>query len=199
MTFDAYQALFTALLAAPVPPAPYDKPGYLHYTRLNASRMNRWLRTGLLLPETKAVLSDLRGPQHWLVLTDPWCGDAAHVVPFLQKMAEYSPLITIDYELRDAEPFTISRYLTGGSKSIPKLIIRDVHGNDTAVWGPRPDAAQALYGRLSNEKADFETVKEALQKWYNADRGRQLQQEVTALVAQASSSAAPNTPALSPS
>lgn len=199
MTFDAYNALFAGLLNAPQPPAPYDNPDYLHYTRLNASRMNRWMKTGTLLEETQATLAAIREPQHWLVITEPWCGDAAHIVPFLQKMAQVNPLISVDYELRDAEPFSISRYLTNGSKSIPKLVVRRADGHDAGLWGPRPVAAQQLYRRLMEEQADFETVKEALQKWYNADKGRQIQQEVIRLAVQASSSAAPKTPALSPS
>src|SRR5690606_37230624 len=105
---------------------------------------------------------------HWFVITEPWCGDAAHSVPFIQLAAQLNPLITVEYELRDSEPFRINDYLTGGSKSIPKLIIRDDQGNDLATWGPRPVECQKLFDQLKIDQADFETQKTSLQHWYNA-------------------------------
>jgi microcystin degradation protein MlrC len=42
MNYLAYKTLFEEILSAETPAAPYDKPDYLNYTKLNQSRMKRW-------------------------------------------------------------------------------------------------------------------------------------------------------------
>jgi len=180
MNFDSYIAHFEDVLAHPIPP--YDNPDYYNYAKLNWSRMNRWLKHGKLDEELKTIISSIEKPMKWLIITEPWCGDAAHVTPFLQMAAALNPKITVEYELRDQEPFQINQYLTNGGKSIPKLIVRDEEGNDLATWGPRPAACQIVYAQLTEEKADFETVKTALQKWYNENAGVEIQKELIGLM-----------------
>ncbi|MGK6349820.1 thioredoxin family protein [Parapedobacter sp. DT-150] len=182
MDFPAYLLEFERIVDDPAPLAPYNNPAYMEYTRLNWSRMNRWLKKGELTELLTKLVKDISQPQQWTVITEPWCGDAAHSVPFIQLGAQLNPMITVDYELRDSPPFHIESYLTAGSRSIPKLIIRDTHGTDLATWGPRPTGCQLLYDRLKTEGADFETQKIALQKWYNEDRGLSVQAELAALL-----------------
>ncbi|MGV3764146.1 thioredoxin family protein [Parapedobacter sp.] len=182
MDFQAYLNRFEQILKDQAPQAPYDKPAYLDYTRLNWSRMNRWLKKGILSGTFIDVVEGVSQPQQWVVITEPWCGDAAHSVPFIELAAQLNPLITVAYELRDSEPFRINGYLTNGSKSIPKLIIRDGQGVDLATWGPRPAECQVLFDRLKTEDADFETQKTALQHWYNADKGESVQAELEAIL-----------------
>ena len=182
MDFESYLSEFESILNAPSPIAPYDNPDYLDYTKLNWSRMNRWLKKGELSEQLVDTIKGIAQPQQWIVITEPWCGDAAHSVPFLYLAAQLNPLVSVDYELRDAAPFRINDYLTNGSKSIPKLIIRDGQGNDLAVWGPRPIECQKLFDQLKAEEADFEMQKTALQKWYNEDKGKSLQAELTAIL-----------------
>lgn len=182
MNFQAYLTYFESILTQEKPLSPYDKPDYFNYTKLNWSRTNRWLKHGELIPEINQAISRIKEPQQWLIITEPWCGDASHIVPFLQMIADLNPLITVDYELRDQEPFRINDYLTNGGKAIPKLIIRNEAGEDLATWGPRPADCQVLYQKLSAEKADFETVKIALQKWYNDNKGVDIQEEIIRLL-----------------
>ena len=182
MNFQTYQSNFEHILTTLTPSAPYDNPNYLNYTRLNWSRMNRWLKKGVISEEINVTVSRMSAPQQWIIITEPWCGDAAHIIPFLHKIAALTPLIHVDYELRDTAPFRINSYLTNGGKSIPKLIIQNEKGQDLATWGPRPTDCQALYKRLTAEKADSETVKTELQLWYNKDEGKQLQQELVQLL-----------------
>jgi len=182
MNFQTYRAEFERILGHEEPPAPYNKPEYLSYTKLNWARMNRWLDKGRLDDRLLAGLAAIDSPQHWLVITEPWCGDAAHTVPFMQLAAQQNPLISIHYELRDSPPFRIDDYLTGGSRSIPKLIIRDGTGKDLATWGPRPVGCQQLYDQLRAEGANFEKQKIALQRWYNEDKGQSFQAELLELL-----------------
>ncbi|MFY0256006.1 thioredoxin family protein [Chitinophaga sp. 30R24] len=182
MDFTAYLKHFEAIIHHPAPEKPYDNPDYLNYTKLNWSRMHRWLKQGVLTTAMKDAVLAIFSPQQWIVITEPWCGDASHAIPFFQMMKEENPFINISYELRDTSPFLINDYLTNGSKSIPKLIIRDEKGQDRATWGPRPAACQELYNHLTATKTDFETLKTALQKWYNNDKGISMQEELLALL-----------------
>jgi len=183
MDFQSYLDIFGRILNNTVPQAPYDNAAYLDYTKLNWSRMNRWLKKGELSEQLMDAVKKISQPQQWTVITEPWCGDAAHSIPFIQLAAQQNPLISVVYELRDSEPFRINEYLTKGSKSIPKLIIRDAEGNDLATWGPRPVECQKLFDQLKTDEADFETQKIALQNWYNADKGQSVQQELGDLIA----------------
>lgn len=178
MDFPTYKVFFKAVLDGAKLLPPYNNPDYLNYTKLNWSRQRRWLNTGKLNELLVQKIKAIGQPQTWVLITEPWCGDAAHNLPFIYMLTEQNPLIKLDIQLRDSEPFLIQRYLTRGGKSIPKLIVRDEAGKDLLVWGPRPAKCQELYDRLKAENADDEELKLQLQWWYNEDKGISLQQEL---------------------
>jgi hypothetical protein len=178
MDFVTYQQLFQQILNDPNPPSLYADPDYMNYAKLNWSRQQRWLKLGILNAELVCIIENIRKEQHWTIITEPWCGDAAHIVPFLHRLSQLNSLIKVDYQLRDTEPFLIDHYLTNGSKSIPKLIIADKENNDLKVWGPRPAGCQQLYDQLLKDHVDMAAKKIALQQWYNADKGVSLQKEL---------------------
>jgi len=182
VNYETYQQLFNEILDNGHTPYPYNNEAYLNYTKLNRSRMKRWDKQLILDEQLIEKLKALDSPQHWIIITEPWCGDAAHIIPFLIRMAAQNNLITYDIQLRDSEPFLIESYLTNGSKSIPKLVARDSSGNDLFTWGPRPQAAQELRTTLITSNTDPEATKIALQHWYNEDKGESLHQELTALL-----------------
>jgi hypothetical protein len=178
MNFIAYQQLFGDILTMAEPPFPYNDAHYLNYAKLNWSRQERWFKVGVLNPELVELIAGITTPQTWTIITEPWCGDAAHSLPFVHRLALLNPLITEDYQQRDSEPFLIDSYLTGTSKSIPKLIIRDSENQDLAVWGARPAACQLLYHKLIRDEVEMDQRKIALQQWYNTDKGVSLQEEL---------------------
>lgn len=182
MTYTEYKALFDAILDNPNPAPPYDSEAYLEYTKLNRSRIRRWDSQLVLSEKIVEQLQQLNEPRNWIIITEPWCGDAAHLVPFLVRMAEQSNYIRYDIQLRDSEPFLIDRYLTDGTKSIPKLIVRDDAGKDLFTWGPRPEGARQLMAEQKALQLDFESIKIALQKWYNDDKGESVCRELSALL-----------------
>ena len=179
MNYTQYKQLFEKILENGNPAHPYDDASYLDYTRLNRSRMNRWDKQLKLDENLAFLIEQITSPQHWIVISEPWCGDAAHIVPFLIKLAEQNSLISYEIQLRDSEPFLIQNYLTKGTKSIPKLIVRDEKGNDIFNWGPRPKGAQALMEKMKAENVDNGTIKIALQNWYNNDKGVSLYSELS--------------------
>lgn len=178
MTYQQYTELFEDILQDANPDSPYDDPNYMKYVRLNYSRMKRWMKTMKLNVDLVNALDNSRFKQHWIIITEPWCGDAAHSLPFLVRLTEQSPSISYELQLRDSEPFLIDSYLTNGGKSIPKLIARDKDGADLFTWGPRPEPAQQLWKDLKASGADFETINLQLQNWYNKDKGQTLQNEM---------------------
>lgn len=181
MNYKQYQELIDKLLKNSNPPEPYNDSAYMDYVKLNQTRMKRWDKQLKLSDALLRKLLQISKLQQWIIITEPWCGDAAHIVPFLIKMSEINPLIKYEIQLRDREPFLINNYLTHGSKSIPRLIVRDKDGLDIFNWGPRPAGAQKIMNELKESNADFETIKIALQNWYNKNQGEELCAELTYL------------------
>ncbi|MDI3320327.1 thioredoxin family protein [Pinibacter soli] len=174
MNYSTYKQLFDEILENPHPAAPYDDATYLNYVRLNRSRMRRWDAQMALDKKLVTQLKQISQPQHWIIISEPWCGDAAHTVPFLVQMTEQNDLLTYEIQLRDSDPFLIEQYLTNGGKAIPKLIVRDDTGNDVFVWGPRAISAQRLANHLKSANASKLEILDSLQRWYNQDKGESL-------------------------
>lgn len=182
MKFEDYLVLFESILKEPSQYPLYEDEEYLNYTKLNWSRMNRWLKRFEPSVDVKEFIDAIAEKQTWIVITEPWCGDAAHSVPQIYKLVAGNPNIKLDVQLRDQEPFLIEQYLTNGGKSIPKLIIRNEEGEDIAVWGPRPEKLQSLFLALKAEGKELPEIKELVQKWYNEDKGLEIQLELKDLL-----------------
>lgn len=161
-----------------------SSPDYINYTKLNESRMHRLDKTIEVTQETKALLENLSKEYIWLVISETWCGDAAQVIPVINKMAEVASKIDLRIVLRDENEDLMNLFLTNGTKSIPKLIIIEKEtGEVIGDFGPRPTQAKQL---IIDYKAAHgvvdETAKIELQKWYLADKGVSIQNEINALI-----------------
>ena len=181
MTYAQFKALHDQILDREIVTPPYDREVYLNYVKLNKARMKRWDKRLILDGAIVDLIQQTTKPMHWIIITEPWCGDAAHVIPLLIKMSELNSLISYDIQLRDSEPYLIEHYLTKGTKSIPKIIVRDEHGADLFTWGPRPKAAQELLDMMKNQQVESEKINIALQHWYNEDQGRSISSEIAKL------------------
>lgn len=175
--WDTYLKTFDTILSSEKLQKPYDNPTYLEYVKLNKSRQKRWLKTVTLDPVLIERIKAISSPQSWYLITEPWCGDAAHSVPFIKLMSDLNSFITLKIVWRDTAPFMIDNYLTNGGKSIPKLVVRDENEEDVFVWGPRPEPCQKLFLELKNQNISYEEQKVTLQNWYNTDKGITLQKE----------------------
>lgn len=177
MDFQSYKSYFNSILSTDIKSAPYTNPEYFNYATLNWFRQQRWLERASLNRELTALISQLPG-EKWIFITEPWCGDAAHILPFIFLLVEFNPSIILDIRRRDVEPFIINDYLSGHSKSIPKFIIRSPEGQDLFIWGSRPIACQQLYDRLIAEGVRHDQLEIELQRWYNRDKGVSFQMEL---------------------
>ena len=155
----------------------------LHYSELNESRLKRLDKTIKVVQEVEIQLNNLSKKYTWLVIAEGWCGDAAQILPIINKMAEISSFIDLKIVLRDDNDELMSQFLTNGGKAIPKLIILDENNNVIADWGPRPEPARRLIAdyKAANGVVD-EPMKIELQKWYLHDKGITTQNEIMALM-----------------
>ncbi|HCQ11723.1 thioredoxin family protein [Flavobacterium sp.] len=156
----------------------------VNYTKLNESRLHRLDKTMVVVDEVKTFLENLDKDYIWLVISESWCGDAAQILPIINKMAEVSDKIDLRVVLRDDNEDLMNLFLTNGTRSIPKLIIIDKNTNEViADFGPRPKEAKQL---ILDYKAEHgvvdETAKINLQKWYLNDKGISTQKEIVALM-----------------
>ncbi len=180
MNYIEYTQLYEEILSGKITHSPYNDPHFVEYTKLNQSRSHRWDMKGVLIEQCISTIQSIDVPMHWILITEPWCGDAAHSVPFIAKMAALNPLIHLEIQLRDSDDSEIESYLTKGAKSIPMLVARNSFGEDLFVWGPRPQGCQELHQTLKAQEVTFEELKTGLQQWYNADKGVSIQEEIVA-------------------
>lgn len=156
----------------------------INYTKLNARRMKRWDKTLKVTEQANVKVSEFKKPVTWLVITESWCGDAAHVIPVLNKLAELNTNIDLRLVLRDDNLELMDMFLTNGGRAIAKLIMVDNEtGEVLDTFGPRPSEATALvdsykkkHGKLTPE------FKEDLQLWYNKDKGQNIIDDITQML-----------------
>lgn len=155
----------------------------IEYTKLNWSRSKRLDKTILLSEEQKNCCATINKKQTWLVITEPWCGDAAQSLPFFNKIAENSEKIELKIVLRDENLDLIDSFLTNGSRSIPKLLILDENYNLINHWGPRSKVASKLVTDYILEHGQIEDqLKTDLQIFYNENKGVAILEEIQQLI-----------------
>ena len=156
----------------------------INFTMLNDRRMKRLEKT-ITVPETiKERLSRFNEKVTWLVLVETWCGDAAQVLPVIQKIAELNDGIRLRVLLRDKNEALMDQFLTNGARAIPKLIMIDSNTEEVIdTFGPRPSAItkivedyKRIHGKITPE------FKEEIQRWYNNDKGQTIMEDLMSLL-----------------
>ena len=183
-TYPEFRALVGRLAAEQRTTGPDQSPGLIRYTAQNQDHLDRSYAEPLL-PALVARLTQLPRPEQWLVLGEAWCGDTAHTLPVLARLAEASAgRVSLHVLLRSEHPALMAIHQTGGKDSIPKLIRRDTAtGAELGSWGPRPAAAQVLSHQLHGDKSlHTNQIVKGMNAWYEADKGQAVQQELLHLV-----------------
>lgn len=153
----------------------------IEFTKLNDRRMKRWDKTIKIPDDLEEKIRSFDTKVTWLVISESWCGDAAHVVPVINKVAELNENITLKIVLRDENEELMNQFLTNGSKSVPMLIMIDDESKEVlSTFGPRPTVATQL---VKDFKAEFGSItpefKQDLQVWYNKDKGQSILEDIT--------------------
>lgn len=184
ISYKEYRNLVEELVAADGTTGPNQTEALIEYTKLNDRRMRRWDKTLKITDEVNEKVANVKTAYTWLVLTESWCGDAAHVMPAINKVASLNDNIDFKVVLRDENEALMDAFLTNGGRSIPKLIIIDSETKEVVnTFGPRPSEATQMvldykeeHGKITPE------FKEDLQRWYNKDKGQTAINDLVALL-----------------
>ena len=161
----------------------------IHDTRLNLIRMERLDKTARMTAQTRLQIAAIHTPLIWLTMTEVWCGDAAQIVPTIQKMAALNDKIEHRLVFRDQHPELMDAFLTKGTRSIPLTIILNKESLKVlGYWGPRPQDLQAFVlenlqnlNKIKDEQeykmlnTEFLTK---VQRWYAKDKTYSTQKEL---------------------
>lgn len=202
ISYQEYRTLAQELLDKGTTTNGDNRSDILEYTNMNMYRMNRLDKTTKVNESVKNALSNLSLKEnenyYWVVLTESWCGDAAQLVPVMNKIAEEAgEKLDIRFLLRDENPDLIDAFLTNGGRAIPKLIFvkeekteNDIQLKIINSWGARPAEAQKLVDdykqKVKQNPAleDYKTFSESLHGWYAKDKTQHTQNELAELLKQ---------------
>ena len=172
----------TGIISSPHATQDDETKKLYNYTKLNLQRMKRIEKTFEVSEELKQILLSIKTPQHWVVITEGWCGDSAQNLPAIAKMAKVNPAIELQIVERGKNLEIMDLNLTNGTRSIPILISCDTHGNELFHWGPRPREAQELVVKLKNEGLEHDAFIVQLHLWYAKNKGAALEMEFVKLL-----------------
>ena len=183
-TYQEYKKIISDLLSEGKSTGIEQSEDLLQYSVLNEIRLKRLDKTISVPEDVSSKLKALEKEYIWMVIAEGWCGDAAQILPILNKMALESDKIDLKIVLRDLNDDLMNQFLTNGARAIPKLLIIDKElGKVCNHWGPRPKGASDL---IKNYKEEFsivdEEAKRQLQLWYLHDKGLSVQNEVVEMM-----------------
>lgn len=139
-----------------------------------------------LTEELNVAVNSLTKNYKLLALTEGWCGDAAQILPLVNKLVEANPQLELHLILRDEHLELMDLFLTDGGRSIPKILFLNPDTHEViASWGPRPAYAQKMamdYKYKPEPKEDYETHHLELHSWYTKDKTLSTQAELTDLL-----------------
>ncbi len=183
ISYPVYRHLIKDLISAEKSTGIEQSELHLTFSILNDKRMDRLDKTLKISTETQNSLDNLNKAFTFLVIAEGWCGDAAQILPIINKVAEATDKIDFKILLRDENEDLMNQYLTNGSKSIPKVLILDQDNTVIDSWGPRPSIASKMVVdyKAKNGSLD-EDFKKNLQIWYNKDKGNNTQNELLSLL-----------------
>jgi hypothetical protein len=139
-----------------------------HYLNYNWKRQERVHEAYDPSADLQSSVESIDESQLWMVLTEPWCGDSAFLLPVVAEAAALNRDVTLRILLRDDNLDVMDQYLTDGSRSIPKLVVFSGDGTERFTWGPRPEGAAQRFQTLTNEYDDkSELIGEFLEYYEN--------------------------------
>jgi len=184
LSYAEYRELVRDLLAQGKSTGDNQTESYLNYSKLGNARMKRLEKTFELSEEATNIIQDSKMKYTWIVLTEGWCGDAAHALPIMDKISRISKNINLKIVLRDENEMLMNQFLTNGSKSIPKLIAIDSETKAVVkTWGPRPSIATKMVNEYKEVNGSLDSqFKEELQGWYNKNKGENIENDMLSLL-----------------
>jgi thioredoxin-like negative regulator of GroEL len=190
-TYDEYRTNVNELFEQGKSTGDNHSEAIMNYTKLNIFRMKRLDKTTRLTENALAQIQKENRKITWLVITEAWCGDAAQIIPVLNKLAEENENISLKMILRDENLEVMDQFLTNGTRSIPILIVLDSESLEVLnSWGPRPVEVQEMVMEAKSNAANhpedskeiWEEAKKNAQLWYTKDKSKTIQAEILGIM-----------------
>ena len=184
-SYITFRSLVSDLLEKGKSTGPSQSDALLNYSMLNDKRMARLDKKIKLSDTTIERLNKIKKAQTWLLITEGWCGDAAHILPVMNKMSTENENISLKVVLRDENPELMNHFLTNGSMSIPKLVVLNTNNEVLSSWGPRPSIATKMVTDYKEKHGGLDSdFKKDLQLWYNKNKGINIQEDLLTFLEQ---------------
>lgn len=181
LTYDEYGNTISDILLKP--PAGEAEEKMQYHIRINADMMRHFDRAYVLSREIRSVMA-AADPMYWIVLTEPWCGDAAYLLPLLAAIEKsYPEKVFLRMFARDSYPELMDAHLTNGARSIPKLVCLDEMLSEKGTWGPRPARLHELVNDWKQAGVPIREIISKVNEWYLKDETRSMQSELSGLIA----------------
>jgi len=182
-SYTTYRSLVSDLLEKGKSTGPNQSDALLNYSMLNDKRMARLDKKIKLSDDTVQRLKEVKEEQTWLLITEGWCGDAAHIAPVMNKMSTENNKINLKVVLRDENTELMNQFLTNGSMSIPKMVVLNANNEVVSSWGPRPSIATKMVVDYKEKHGSLDPdFKKDLQLWYNKNKGINIQEDLLAFL-----------------
>jgi thioredoxin-like negative regulator of GroEL len=186
-SYDQYRTKIDDLFAVGKTTGDNHSEAMLGYTKLNIFRMKRLDKTTRLTENSLTQIKKEQRKITWLVITEAWCGDAAQIIPVLNKLAAENENIDLKLIFRDENPAVMDQFLINGTRSIPILIVLDSGTLEVLnSWGSRPLEVQKMVMEAKSQaqlnpagsKEIWDEAKKNSQLWYAKDKTKTIQEEI---------------------
>ncbi len=152
LRYEEYREAWKRQLDTPLPDdADPEERRLDHYLNYNWDRQAHVHESYTPSGALRSAVSAIEDSHLWMVLTEPWCGDSAFLLPVIAEAADLSDQVTLRILLRDKNLDIMDQYLTDESRSIPKLVAFSEDGQELFTWGPRPEGAARRFGELQEQ------------------------------------------------
>ncbi len=150
---------------------------FLSYYQLGVSRTNRLLKTFVKDETQQLKWEKIAFKGKFLTLSEAWCGDASQVLPAIHLFFNE---VEQKIVYRDENQELMNFFLSGGSQSIPIVIVLDENNNVITHWGPRANYPTQLLKEHKDKAEGFdkELFYKDLQTYYAKNKGRDLIEEL---------------------
>jgi len=179
--YDSFRKIFIKQVEVPNT-LDENEMKYFKYRKLNLQRTFRLEKTFTPSEELINEINKIDKPQTWMLITETWCGDSAQNLPIIAKAASLNDKINLRIVLRDENLEIMDRYLTNGSRSIPKLVAFDENDDELFQWGPRPAYAQNFMMKMKIDGIPKSEMNKELHLWYAKNRGEEVEKELVELL-----------------
>ncbi len=185
LSYSEYKELVNNIISEKIPrTGVYSADNTFRYTRSNLERMIKVEQNMTLSQKLYNQLSELNEDWIWLVISEPWCGDASWGTPALHLTASATDKIEFKILLRDSNKEVMERYQTAGTDSIPKLVcFKKSNLHELGTWGPRPlTLHKIVLEGMQNPDFNYRDSVRNIHAWYEQDMTRSIQEELIDLI-----------------